>query len=134
MNVEVVASVAAALFGALAAFQVALALGAPAGAYVFGGRVATDDGRLPRSYRIGAAVAAVVLSAFALVILARAGVVEASFSERFLTVASWAIVAYMAINTAMNLAGTTKVERYLFGSVSGILVVLCSIVAASGPT
>lgn len=133
MNVEVVASVAAVLFAALAIFQVALALGAPAGAYVFGGRVATEDGRLPTPYRIGAAVAAVVLLAFAFVILARAGVAETSLSERFLTIASWAVVVYMAINTAMNLAASTKVERYWFGAVSGILVVLCSIVAASGP-
>jgi len=121
------------LFAALAVFQIALALGAPGGAYVFGGRVAQDDGRLPTPYRIGAAVAAVVLFAFAFVILARAGVLETSLSERFLTIASWAIVAYMAINTAMNLAASTKIERYGFGAVSGILVVLCSIVAAAGP-
>ncbi|MGI9529109.1 MAG: hypothetical protein ACR2NG_05310 [Acidimicrobiia bacterium] len=133
MNVEVVASVAAVLFGALALFQIALALGAPAGEYVFGGRVATEDGRLPGPYRIGAAVAVVVLCVFAFIILARAGVIETSLSERFLTIASWAIVAYMAINTAMNLGGKTKIERYGFGSLSGILVVLCSIVAASGP-
>ncbi|MGI9643256.1 MAG: hypothetical protein ACR2N9_10770 [Acidimicrobiia bacterium] len=133
MNVEVVASIAAALFGALALFQIALALGAPAGEYVFGGRIATEEGRLPGSYRIGAAVAAVVLCAFALIILARAGVIETSLGERFLTIASWAVVAYMAINTAMNLAGKTKVERYGFSAVTGILVVLCSIVAASGP-
>lgn len=134
MNVEVVASVAAILFAALAAFQVALALGAPAGAYVFGGRVTTDDGRLRGAYRIAAAVAAVVLVVFGFVILARAGVVETSLNERFVTIASWAIVAYMAINTAMNLTASTKVERYLFGSISGFLVVLCSIVAASGPS
>lgn len=133
MNVEVVASVAAVLFGALAVFQVALALGAPAGAYVFGGRVATDDGRLPGAYRLAAAGAAVILVLFAYIILARGGVVDSSLSEQFLTIASWAIVAYMAINTAMNLAASTTVERYLFGSVSGILVVLCSIVAAAGP-
>ena len=125
--------VAAVLFGLLAVFQAALALGAPAGAYVLGGRVATEDGRLPTPYRIGAAVASVVLLAFAVVILARAGVVHTSLDERFLTIASWAIVAYMAINTAMNLAASTKIERFGFGAVSGILVVLCSIVAAAGP-
>ena len=133
MNVEVVAWVAAVLFGALAVFQAALALGAPAGAYVFGGRAATDDGRLPGGYRLAAAGAAVVLVLFGFVILARAGVVESAASEQFLTIASWAIVAYMAINTAMNLAASTRVERYGFGSISAILVVLCSIVAASGP-
>lgn len=134
MNVEVVASVAAVLFGALAVFQVALALGAPAGAYVFGGRVASDDGKLTGVYRLAAAGAAAVLALFGYVILARGGVIESSVSQQFLAIASWAIVAYLAINTAMNLAAASKVERYLLGSISGILVVLCSIVAASGPS
>ena len=39
----------------------------------------------------------------------------------------------MAINTAMNLAGKTKFERYGLSAVTVVLVVLCSIVAASGP-
>lgn len=133
MNVETVASIAAVLFGALALFQIALALGAPAGEYVYGGRVSTIEGRLPTPYRFASAFAAVVLAAFALIILARAGVIETSLSERFLTIASWAVVAYMAINTAMNLAGKTKFERYGLSAVTVVLVVLCSFVAASGP-
>ena len=133
MNVEVVAVVAAVLFAGLAGFQIALALGAPAGEYVLGGRVATDDGRLPTAYRIGSAGAAVILLGFAWIILARAGVAETSMSERFLTIASWAIVAYLAINTAANLMATTRFERFVLGGVSGLLVVLCAIVAAAGP-
>jgi hypothetical protein len=134
MNVEAIAIIAAVLFGVIAVIQIALALGAPAGQYVFGGGVAQDDGRLPSSYRIFSGIAAVLVIAFAWVILARAGVIESSMDERFLTIASWAIVAYMAINTAANLLSGTKFERYFFGSVSAILVILCAIVAAAGPT
>lgn len=134
MNVETVAVACAVLFGCLALFQVALALGAPAGTVVFGGRVAEADGRLPSKWRAVSALAAVILIGFAWVVLARAGVVATSIDQRYLSVATWAIVAYMAINSAANFASKNAIERYLMGGVSLVLVVLCSFVAASGPT
>ena len=133
MNVEAVAWVAATLFGLLALFQVALALGAPLGAYVYGGRVALDDGRLPTKWRVASAAASLILLGFAWVILARAGVIETSLDETLLLVLSWMVVAYMALNTAGNLAGKTNIERYVFGGITMVLVVLCAIVAAAGP-
>lgn len=134
MNAESIAVVCAVLFSGLALFQLSLALGAPAGQIVLGGRVADADGRLPSKWRAFSGIAAVILLGFAWIVLARAGVVETSVDQRYLTVATWAIVAYMAINSAANLASRNPVERYLMGGISLVLVVLCSIVAASGPT
>jgi hypothetical protein len=66
------AVLAAALFLAMAAFQASLALGAPVGAHVLGGR---HPGALPTRLRTFSAIAAAILVGGALVILARAGAI-----------------------------------------------------------
>lgn len=133
MNVEAVAIVAGILFVGLAMFHVALALGLPAGHLAYGGRFAKPDNTLPTAWRILSAAAVVILGVFAWVILARAGVIATSIDSKYLTVWSWMVVAYLAINTAANFASQSKVERFGLGGVSLVLVVLCSIVAAAGP-
>lgn len=132
--VETVAVVAALLFVLLALFQLALALGVRWGAHAYGGRVVRDDGSLPTKWRVSSAVAALILIGFGWVILARGGVLVVAVNELALTVLAWMVVAYMAINTAANLASKDPVERWLMGSMTLVLVVLCAIVAAAGPT
>jgi hypothetical protein len=134
MTVEAVAVVAALLFGVMALFQVALALGVRWGAFAFGGRAVRDDGTLPLAYRVASAGAAVVLAFFAGVILTRGGVIGTSGDSTWVTVMSWVIVAFMAINTLMNFMGKHWIERYVFGGITVVLVVLCSIVAVAGPS
>lgn len=134
MDVGTLATLAAILFGALALFQVALALGAPFGGVVYGGRVAARGESLPGAWRIASAVAALVLVGFAWVILARGGVVETGLGSTSITVLAWMVVAYMAINTAMNVASRDPIERYLLGGVTVVLVVVCAVVAAAGPS
>lgn len=131
---ETVAIVAALLFGAVALFQLALALGVRWGAFAFGGRAVREDGTLPLSYRLSSAVAAVLLALFAVVILTRGGVMGASGDSTLVTVLSWVVVAFVAFNTLANLMGKHWVERYLFGGITAVLVVLCSVVAAAGPS
>lgn len=130
--VETVALIVAALFAVLAFFQIALAFGAPWGAHVYGGRVSNADGTLPRKWRLASGAAAIILLVFGWVMLARGGVVTSDVSETLLTVLAWMVVAYMAINTAMNFASKDRVERWFFGSISALLVVLCAVVAAAG--
>jgi hypothetical protein len=134
MGVEAAAIAAAVLFGIMALFQVALALGVPWGAFAFGGRAVRDDGTLPPAYRGASAVTAVVLVVFAVVILTRGGVIGNSGDSTLVTVMSWVIVAFMAINTPMNLMGKHWIEKYVFAGITLVLVVLCAIVAASGPS
>ncbi len=134
MDVQTDATVAAVLFGAMALFQVGLAVGAPWGAFAYGGRAAGDDGRLLPAYRLSSAVAAVMLVLFAVVILTRGGVIGSSGDSTLVTVMSWVIVAFMAINTPMNFLGKHWIERYVFGAMTVVLVVLCAIVAVAGPS
>ncbi|MGI9666386.1 MAG: hypothetical protein ACR2N2_04685 [Acidimicrobiia bacterium] len=131
--IESVAVVAALLLGALAVFQAALAFGASAAHLVYGGRVADSDNRLPGRWRAASAVGAFFLLAFAWVVLARAGVIDTSLDDTVLTILSWMVVAYLSLNTAANLMAKNPIERWLFGGLSGVLVVLCAIVAAAGP-
>jgi hypothetical protein len=134
MGVDAVAMAAAVLFGVMALFQVALALGVPWGAFAFGGRAVRDDGTLPTAYRAASALTAVLLVVFAVVILTRGGVIGTSGDSTLVTVTSWVIVAFMAINTPMNLMGKHWIEKYVFGGITLVLVILCAIVAASGPS
>lgn len=134
MGVDVVAIAAALLFGVMALFQVALALGVPWGQYAFGGRAVRDDGTLPPAYRLASAVAAVLLLLFAAVILVRGGVIGSAGDSTVVTVLSWVIVAFMAINTPMNFMGKHWIERYVFGGITLVLVVLCAVVAVAGPS
>ena len=56
-----VALIAAALLLGVAGFQAGLAGGAPWGAASYGGRAATDDGRLPMPMRVMSGIAVVIL-------------------------------------------------------------------------
>jgi hypothetical protein len=134
MGVQTAATAAAALFGVMALFQVALALGVPWGAFAFGGRAVRDDGSLPPTYRAVSALTSAVLAIFAVVILVRGGVVGTSGDDTLVRVMSWVIVAFMVINTPMNLMGKHWIEKYVFGGITLVLVVLCAVVAASGPS
>jgi hypothetical protein len=134
MGVETAAIAAAVLFVVTALFQLALALGVPWGAFAFGGRAVQEDGTLPTAYRGASAVTAVALVGFAVVILTRAGVIGTSGDSTLVTVLSWVVVAFMAINTPLNLMGKHWIEKYAFGGITLVLVVLCAIVAAVGPS
>lgn len=134
MNVETIAVAAGLLLGAMAVFQLALALGVGWGAFAYGGRAVRDDGMLLPAYRLSSAVAAVVLLLCAGVILTRGGVIGTSGDSTVVTVLSWGVVLLMAINTPLNLMGRHWIEKYLFGGITIVLVLLCSIVALAGPS
>lgn len=127
---EIAAVLAAVLLAAVAAFQLALAAGAPWGAMAWGG---TRSGRLPAVMRFGSAAAVVVLALAALVVLAQAGVTNSSpIPSGTLRGVTWAIAGFMVLNTLGNLASKSSIERRIFGPTTALLVVLCVIVALNG--
>lgn len=124
-----VAVFAAILFSGMAAFQLSLALGAPLGAHVLGGR---RPGTLANRLRAASAVAAAILVGCALVILARAGAIGWPAGARgLLGPASWAIAAYLVLNTLGNLASKSRLERTVFAAMTATLAVLSAYVALS---
>jgi len=123
------AVLAAILFLGMVAFQASLALGAPLGAHVLGGR---HPGTLPNRLRAFSAIAAAILVGSALVILARANAIGwPAGATGLLGPAPWAIAAFLVLNTLGNLASKSRPERTVFAATTVALAVLSAYVALS---
>lgn len=123
-----IASAAALAFAALAtgviAFQLALALGAPWGAYAMGGLY---PGRFPARLRVAAVVQAVVIGVLALAILSRAGVLVADVAAS-LPWLPWVAVAISAIAVVLNAASRSAGERRIWVPVAVAMLVTSLVV------
>ena len=129
MNIRRVAAIIYALVSAgIVAFQVALALGAPWGAYAMGGAF---PGQFPPALRVAALVQAVVLLLLAGIVLARAGVALHRWrrAARWLV---WLAVAFAAVSLLLNLITPSAGERMIWAPVAFFLLV-SSLMVASGP-
>jgi hypothetical protein len=107
------------------AFQIALAAGAPLGAYAMGG---VYSGQFPPELRVAAVVQAVILALLALVVLSRAGLAlpKLSKASRWLI---WFVVAFSALSLFLNLITPSAIERMIWSPVALIMFV-CSIIVA----
>ena len=131
MSKEIVAAriYAVVSFGVIA-FQIALALGAPWGAYAMGGAF---PGQFPPELRVAAVVQAVILAGWALVVLARAGITLPKWSRtsRWLV---WVVVAFSALSLVLNLITPSARERAIWAPVALIMLISSVIVAVSKPS
>jgi hypothetical protein len=135
MSATAVGVTAAALAGAVAAFQLALSLGARWGGVAYGGRAAREDGSLPTGFRIASAATAVMLLAVAWVVLAAAGVMTSGpASQHVLSRTCWGLTILFALNTAGNLAAVHPFERYGMSAVTAALAMLCATAAVHSPS
>lgn len=116
-------------FGVIA-FQIALALGAPWGAYAMGGAF---PGQFPPELRVAAVVQAVILAGLALVVLARAGITLPKWSRtsRWLV---WVVVVFSALSLVLNLITPSARERAIWAPVALIMLISSVIVAVSKPS
>lgn len=101
-------------------FQMALALGAPWGAYAMGGAF---PGRFPPAMRVAAVVQAFLLAAMAGVVLARAGLALPGWAS-VATWLIWFVVAFAVVATILNSITPSAGERRLWAPVA--LVMLAS--------
>jgi hypothetical protein len=129
MSTPITLAVAAAAgFLAIAAFQAALALGAPLGRAAWGGTHA----RLPFKLRIASAFAVGVWVLAALIILARAGSRVSPLPPAFALWGTWILFGVNLLAALMNFASHSRWERFLWAPVALILAVLCLAVVLSG--
>lgn len=125
------AAVAAAVgFLTIAAFQAALALGAPLGRAAWGG----THVQLPMGLRAASAFAFGVWSLAALIVLGRAGFHVSPLPSALHRWGTWILVGVLALGALLNLASPSSWERYLWGPVALILAGLCLLLALSAAT
>jgi len=112
----------------VAAFQVALALGAPWGEYAYGG---SRVGKLPIGFRINSVVAAVVMVAISGHYLAQLGVFTPLLDPEGNSVVNWVLVGFTGLSALANNATRSKKERAAWG-LPTILMFLASLMVALG--
>jgi len=107
------------------AFQVALALGAPWGAYAMGGAF---PGRYPPPMRIAAIVQAVLIGLLAIAVLSAAGLVLPALIAAIPWVA-WVAVAIAALAVILNALSRSAGERRIWVPVAIVMLISSLIVA-----
>lgn len=107
------------------AFQVALALGAPWGAYAMGGAY---PGRLPGPARVASVVQALLIGVLAVSVLSDADLVLPGLAETLPWLA-WLAVAFSAVSTVLNAVTRSAVERRLWLPVA-VVMLLSSLAVA----
>jgi hypothetical protein len=112
---------------AVVAFQVALAAGAPWGAYAMGGAF---PGQFPPPLRVAALVQAALLVGLAAIVLARAGLILPGWSRasRWLI---WFVVAFAVVSFILNLITPSVGERAIWAPVAFLLLISSVAVAFS---
>lgn len=125
-----VVTTAAFLFSALTAgavgFQIALAAGAPWGAYAMGGKF---PGRFPPAMRVAAVVQACILGLLAAIVLARAGLIIERWAAASWLV--WIVVALSGLSLVMNSITPSLRERRIWAPVA-LLMLVSSLIVALG--
>ncbi len=106
-------------------FQIALALGAPWGAYAMGGAF---PGRFPPAMRVAAVVQAVLLALMAGVVLARAGLALPGWAGASAWLV-WVVVAFCAVAVVLNSISRSAGERRLWVPVTLVMLASSIIVA-----
>jgi hypothetical protein len=119
---EAAAITAVVLIGVVTAFQIALALGAPAGAAAWGG---AHPGVLPTRLRGASAVVGVfVYSPTALLIVDSGGVIDIGWDVS--PVWLWVLAGLFLLGTLANAASRSKVER-VWAAVSLAIGLCCAV-------
>ena len=123
------ALVYAILTAGIVLFQLALAAGAPWGAFAMGGAF---PGQFPPALRVAAVVQALLLGALAAVVLARAGLILSSRRMRAARLV-WLVVAFAAVSLVLNLITPSAGERRIWAPVALGLLLSSAIVALRTP-
>lgn len=121
------ATLAAIGFLVIGGFQAALALGAPLGRAAWGGANAV----LPQRLRVSSAIAAVIWLIGAAVILGRGGVLAVPLPREVLVWGSWVLVVLSALGVLVNVASSSRWERFGWAPLAAVMALLAAIVAAS---
>lgn len=107
------------------AFQLALALGAPWGAYAMGGAF---PGRYPPPMRVAALIQAVLIGGLALIVLSAAGLVMPDLAASLAWLV-WVPVAISALAVILNSISRSAGERRIWVPVAAVMLISSLLVA-----
>lgn len=113
------------LLALLAAFQLALALGAPWGRLTWGGR---HPGALPARLRAGSAVSLLLYAIFGVVAVSRSGLAPV-LPDAAGRIGMWVVFGVLALNVLQNLASRSPLERAVMTPVALVLALLALVLA-----
>jgi hypothetical protein len=131
MNISKTAAIIYAIVSTgVIAFQIALAAGAPWGAYAMGGAF---PGQFPPAMRVTALIQVVLLIGMTLIVLARAGLILPGWqrASRWLI---WFVLGFAALSLILNLITPSGGERAIWAPVAFVLLLSCAVVAFSPPS
>ena len=86
---------------------------------------------LTPSLRLAHILSALLLAGFAYVIRRRAGLLAYAGPSRLIKILAWVITGFMILNTLANFASSSTAEKFVFGSLTLVLVITCLFVSAS---
>jgi hypothetical protein len=107
-------------------FQIALASGAPWGAYAYGG---ARVGKLPVGFRVNSVVAAIVMLAISGHYMAQLGVFTPLLDSAGNSVVNWVLVAFTGLSAIANTITRSKKERAVW-AVPTILMFIAALIVA----
>ena len=107
-------------------FQIALASGAPWGAYAYGG---ARVGKLPVGFRVNSVVAAIVMLAISGHYMAQLGVFTPLLDSAGNSVVNWVLVAFTGLSAIANTITRSKKERAIW-AVPTILMFIAALIVA----
>lgn len=107
------------LLSLLAAFQIALAFGAPFGHLAWGGQSRV----LPTRQRVGSAVSVAIYAVIALIALDRSEQIDI-LPDLVSRVAMWVVLGFLALSIVPNLLSKSVLERVVMAPVSAALAIL----------
>lgn len=116
---EILAAIYALVTAGVVLFQLALAVGAPWGAYAMGGAF---PGRMPPALRFAAVIQAIVLAGLTVVVLADAGLLGVPIVHD-LPWLIWIPVAVSVMATVLNASTRSRGERRIWLPVAIVLLV-----------
>jgi hypothetical protein len=122
------AVIAVALLTVVAAFQLALAGGAPWGAAAWGGQ---HPGVLPRGFRIASGVAGIVIYPLLIVLVSDAvGWLSISWLDGLGSLPMWLLAGLLGLGSLANFASRSPRER-IWGPVALVTALCCVILAVN---
>jgi hypothetical protein len=111
---------------ATAIFQLSIVLGAPLGAYSYGG---SNPGKLSKGFRVASVFSALVMLAISGHYLSDIGILNPLLNSEINNVVNWTLVAFFALSMVSNNITRSKKERMVW-AIPTTLMFLAALVIA----